>query len=394
MNKGRIAWWSIAMLLLVTSGAMWQEVRRMRLPGATQTAAPDDDAAGGPAAVFSAAHRLASAPAGAAGPMVGKTTPMPVDAGPDASAAAESRALRPGEVEVCGIGIVQGPVAATGAAGSAADIELPAGLHERWSREVDALVAALATSGTPGAEAAAALMQGRLADLVKLALRDRDPRTVQWAVQACQGRGQAEPTCLLVSSRLWVEVEPDNGMAWLALLAAEPAAQADAVYGLTRAHRFDERIGALVAVVDAAAPLTVPAHQRANLLVQAMGIDMARSLPSFAPLSQVCPANVAADANRREQCSAIAELLANRSNTLLARGFAAPLGERAGWSAGRVAALRRQQEQAQRRLSEHIEAWLKLPPLGCEQLTALSGHFRDLARRGEWVVATESPASR
>ncbi len=314
-----------------------------------------------------------------------------------AAATAASRALRPGEFDVCGHGIVQGQPVEPSAAGRPAEYLPPKELETRWQQEVEALLPGLARSGVPGAEAAVALLQGRSADLVRLALRDRDARTVQWAVQACQAAGaaQAESACLMLPTRLWTEVEPDNGAAWLQLMSAEPAAQADALYGLTRARRFDERVGALAAVVDQAAPQDLPQPARLQLRILAFNAELAKATLVYKPLLQLCPSNLATDANRREQCRAVAELLAGQSGTVLSRSLGLTLVERSGaWPAERVAERRRQIGQAKARLAERLDQSLKLPPLSCAQLEVMGRYIDDFARQGEWAMATQAPTPR
>ncbi len=344
-----------------------------------------------PAAVVPAAASSAGRPAmQAATGSSAKALPQPV-------APAASRALRPGEFEVCGHGIVQGQPAEPAAAGRPSEYLPPKELEARLQQEVDALLPRLATSGVPGAAAAVALMQGRTADLVRLALRDRDARSVQWAVLACQASGAAspDPACLMLPPRLWTEVEPDNGMAWLQLMSAEPAAQADALYGLTRARRFDERLGALAAVIMSAAPRELPEHLRLQLQIQAFNAELGKATPMYKPLFQLCPANVAADANWREQCRAVAELLAGQSGTVLSRSLGLSLAERSGaWPAERSAELRRQLGQAKARLAERLDQSLKQPLLSCGQLEVMGRYVGDLARQGEWAMATQPAVPR
>lgn len=385
MKRRELGWWAIVAALLLASGAMLWHVRQ-----ATPTSA-SSRAIAHAAGRESGAQASRSPSAGADGTadprgpaLNGLREGMGV--GQPLVPAAASRPLQPDEFDVCGVGIVRGESTPSEVQGEPPSVSPPPGLQERWTQEVDAMLPALAKSRAPGAEAAVALMQGRVADLVRFALRDHDPRAVQWALAAC--RQSAEPMCRMLSPRLWIELEPDNGNAWLALMEAEPAAQADALYGLSRASRFDERDGSVVAAIDAALPAGLPVQQRIHVLVRALGVDMAHSMPTFSPALRACSQAAVSDLNRRAQCDALAQLLANRSGTLLSHMVGARLGEWVGWPAERIEALRLQIEQAQKNLNEQVDAGLKLPALSCAQFEQFSRHMSERGSVSEWLLAT------
>lgn len=386
-------WVLLAALLLGLAAWWWRDPGPQR--GAMVVATP---AAEGTAAVASTPEVPAQPASGtvSARPGLHADTAVAAKAVALPMPPAASRALRPGEFDVCGRGILQGQPVEPTAAGRPSEYVPPKELEDRWQQEVEALLPQLAASGRPGIEAAVALMQRRTADLVRVALRDRDARSVQWAMQACQAGSSppSEPACQMLPPRLWTEVEPDNGAAWLQLMSAEPAAQADALYGLTRARRFDERVGALTAVVDAAAPSNLPPHLRMALQAQAFSTELGMT-PAFKPLFQLCPANVALDANRREQCQAVAELLSTQSGTVLSRSLGLSLVERTGaWPTERIAERRRQLGQAKARMAERLDQALKQPLLSCAHLEVMGRYVSDVARQGEWATATQPPAPR
>lgn len=310
-------------------------------------------------------------------------------------AAGAASGPKPGEYEVCGHGIVRGepPWGAASAPGVPDAHAVLAALESHWQPKLDAWTGRLATSTDPSGASVAALLQGRPDVLVPVALRLRDARIVQWALQACGllREGQpGDPVCHQLSTRAWVNVEPDNGAAWLDLLQREPAALAEALHGLTRAAYFDEGFGAAAAAIEAAAPREMPLPMRVALQLRSLGVDAARPMP-YLSLMQACSAAATADANRRQVCQVVAELLAERSRGMMARQIGVALGERSGWPAERVAALRQRNAEAQARL---LARWRIGPGLSCGQAETLAQLMTDLGRRGEWAAAGVPAAPR
>lgn len=397
MRRYRGVRWLVPALALIAATAWWRW-DAVRTPPVGPAAAAAPPARGlavpppaRPLAVSSPAESASAAPSAtapltAARPAAPASRPAVPPSGAVAARAAASRPLRPGEYEVCGHGIVQGQPADPAAAGRPADWLPPKEFEARWQAEVEAWLPRLASRAAPDVEAAVAVLQGRSADLVRLALRDRHARTVQWAVQACAtgSAGPPDPACLMLPSRLWTEVEPDNGLAWLYLMAAEPAAHQDAFHGLSRARRFDERTGALVSVLDAAASPELPRHLRLNLQILAFNTELTRAPPDYALLLRQCPAEAVHDANRREPCLAVAELLAGQSGTVLARTAGLRLGERGGWPPERVSGLRRQIDTTRARLAARLDRALHLPLLSCAQFETLGSYITEVGRQGEW----------
>jgi hypothetical protein len=73
-----------------------------------------------------------------------------------------------------------------------------------------------------------------------------------------------------------------------------------------------------------------------TLASEALDVETAWVLPGYTALYDVCKASALRDANRRQTCSAAAELLVERADTLLERGVGVALGKRLGWSDERV----------------------------------------------------------
>lgn len=140
----------------------------------------------------------------------------------------------------------------------------PLQVAERDLREAfsDGLLAALAQVAPPpwGAMQASAderiraaghAMAGHHEALAKLAMSTKDPAVIAAALAACrhvadQARAaEAQRWCDAVSARQWAVLEPENGSAWLALLAqAQPSADAgdveEALHRLSHATRFSD----------------------------------------------------------------------------------------------------------------------------------------------------------
>ena len=183
--------------------------------------------------------------------------------------------------------------------------------------------------------------------LVELARSSGDPLVLQWAVAECQ-REPGHAACAGFGVRHWLQREPRNAMAWLWLLASEPGAADEALHGLVGSGGANAHWGALSALVEQALPADVPGAVGQQLVTEAIGIDAATLMPPFNVLIDQCtPPRAAADANRRQQCEAIAQMLVEHSDTQLVHVIGIRIGQNAGWPAERVAALRAEHKALQ-----------------------------------------------
>lgn len=211
-----------------------------------------------------------------------------------------------------------------------------------------------AVSGCNGAEceasrqATARVAEGRDA-LARMAATTNDPQVYALAFNTC---GRAQPTagaCQLLSAEQWARLDPDNATPWLFVLAQagqrrDVAAQNEALFRLSASQRSDQYFFVLPGLLLAHLPDDEASLPAALILAtEAIGVEAAWSLPGYQDLVALCRPPALRDSNRRQLCSAAADLLVERSDTLLDRGVGIGLGRNLGWSAERLDRLRGEQ---------------------------------------------------
>ena len=220
--------------------------------------------------------------------------------------------------------------------------------------DADRLAMLGAVSGCNGAEceasrqATARVAEGR-DTLARMAATTNDPQVYALAFNTC---GRAQPTagaCQLLSAEQWARLDPDNATPWLVVLTQaaqrrDVAAQNEALFRLSASRRSDQYFFALPGLLLAHLPGDEASLPAALILAtEAIGVEAARSLPGYQDLVALCRPPALRDSNRRQLCSAAADLLVERSDTLLDRGVGIGLGRNLGWSAERLDRLRGEQ---------------------------------------------------
>lgn len=226
-------------------------------------------------------------------------------------------------------------------------------------------------------------------ELARQAMASQDPRVYALAYYACQraaGSQQAGGACSQISPARWAQLEPDNAVPWLALAAATGGGD-ERVEALTRASKA----AASRLHWDAVTELNVhpgvrdldPAT-RLLFYTYVMGTWAAFPMPSLQAVTQSCGPGVQADQARRQLCSDLAQMLTERSATLLELSIGTSIGERAGWSAERVAALRDRKDAISQVGSE---IWAGQDFSSCQFLEKLEVRATELTREGELNAA-------
>lgn len=337
------------------------------------------------------ARGASTAPPVALQPAEADHAPMP-GAVPQAASAGEVRSPSPGAgqtVELCGLGQVSaGTLMAESAGGAPA---LPRHIGEYAADAAREQMLRALAGGPPRWRAAAALMQGREATAVQALGREAqaagDPLILRWAIARCgENRGCAQP----LAAR-WVEVEPGNAVAWLMLLDAAPQQRERALAGLRRASAFRSGWAQLAAVQHEAMPGAVLPYVQAQLAIEAIGIEAALPDPTMFVLSGLCrPPWGDAKTLARADCDALARLMVERSDTLLALSVGSSIGKRLDWPAERLEALRRQAESE----TQAMGLLVRENPFSCSATQAMHEWVRDVARDGERAaLRARMPAS-
>lgn len=321
-------------------------------------------------------------------------------AGRSTPAKSASTRLSPGEFEVCGLGVQKMVPSPTASAPQAMALERQAEMDAAAERAWPRLLQALRAQGEPRSTAVALMLDGQPMDpmlsngavptdrpeavlaLTRLALQAKDPVIMRWAQAACAATVN-QPACAGLNPRHWVQLEPDNAVAWLALRREGPLAEAEAMAGAARATKFDTGSGHIVGIVDRAIPPDVPAYLRFNITVAMLVRDsMSDNMDDVGWLIKRClPSKLALDANLRLHCDAIARTMVRTARDLSTFVFGVGLGDRAGWPAHELQALKAEKAALMR--SGFLSVFDLTQPHACESVRQLQVWAQSLDRQGE-----------
>lgn len=323
------------------------------------------------------------------------------------AASSPAEPLRPGEIEVCGVGRLK-PDADSEAEGTARlevptlklreqlfaamgrtgdDTERAAALfvkglvvHQVWSAPATA-------SAAPAPQLPAARDADAVDELARLAVSTRSPEVYAWALQACDRRGRDGP-CQMLSTEQWTRLDAGNAAPWLRL--AEEASRrqdgagvSDALFRAGQATTLDTRSLGAVKRAMAQLPADAPGFSRLVVASELMALQ-AGLTPMHAAVMGHCSKNAVLDANRQQACSATAELLVQKGQTVADRMMGVTVAGRAGWPAERVQLLRDELDAA-------LQAGLQLEaPEGrlyaCEVVDRQMRHYGAVVAAGEWAA--------
>lgn len=348
---------AVAALLLVLAAAHWRSETEVSRPGA----------AGTPSA--------------------------PAETFPPASVDGRNEvAVPPHLVDVCGLGrISRQPgggaypptvVSAANAALEMAAAELAASslpLQQAVGLFVQASLEDRRTGQSPTARALSA-------NLARVAVSSRDPAVYALAFYRCNKAGAtaaADASCSLISAANWAQLEPDNAVPWLYLASAlrgDERASDEALFRASRARASRLHWNAIAALTESRAIKQQPAETRGLLHAHVHSLSVSFALPDLGPVMSYCSPTRTTDAARRQACSDIATVFADRGTTLVELSVGTRLGARTGWAADRVSALRDRSDAIQAQLSEDPAP---NDPPNCSQLAALESRTADLLRYGE-----------
>jgi hypothetical protein len=222
--------------------------------------------------------------------------------------------------------------------------------------------------------------------LARMATTTIDPRVYALAFNACGAAPGSPGSCQLLSAAQWARIDPGNAAPWRAVLndagvRHDTATQGEALYRMSTSTRNDDRFLGLMQEVlahlatdDASLPAALA------LTVDAAGVDSTQRVPSYRDLVPLCRDGALSDSNRRQTCSAVAELLFSKADTLLARQIGITLGKQLGWDPGRI-------EQARGESTAYFESLAAkgqdAPRGSCADMRQDLDSFKTRARLGE-----------
>jgi hypothetical protein len=187
-------------------------------------------------------------------------------------------------------------------------------------------------------------------ELVQLAAGLNDVPIYAMAMRACDPAddgGERGAACVQISAAKWAAMDPDNAAPWLEMalaahVRADRAAEIDAVSHAARAHSVNFYNDSLLAYATPGMPPETSTLERAaffdGLIGNVGGDGFSHSYASHT----YCSAAAVQDSAIHQQCEALAEVFADFGRNTSDSDAAARIGERVGWPAERVTALRQE----------------------------------------------------
>jgi len=237
-------------------------------------------------------------------------------------------------------------------------------------------------SGIPAAafDAVAAARES----LARLAVTTTDPAAYALAFRMC-GRLRAG-SCALLSPEQWARLDPGNAAPWQEAFATAQArkdipAANEALHRIATSQRSDQRFFDLPGLFVDAVPDDDGLRNGVFMLaVDAIGFQSAWVMPSYQPLASACRRDALRDSNRRQTCEAIAELMAEKSDTLIERSMAVAVGRQLGWPDARLERMRAEQLAFGQSVFDGVDA---RNAMSCETIKRVTDDVRRKARLGE-----------
>lgn len=219
----------------------------------------------------------------------------------------------------------------------------------RAGSEFDRVVAQwLALRGVDGPPAGDPASDAARDAVARAATTTSDPRVYALAFNLCQLRDHQSTggACQLIDARQWARLDPDNANPWLHVLTdasqrKDRAMQDEALYRIAASRRsttyFMALPGAIAGIDTPDAPSTAAVMA---LAVDTLGTTAAFAFPGYATMLGTCRGDELKDANRRQNCEAIAALMTDRSDSLLERGIGARMSVNLGAPESRADEIR------------------------------------------------------
>jgi hypothetical protein len=230
-------------------------------------------------------------------------------------------------------------------------------------------------------------------ELVQLAAGLDDLPVYAMAVRACDQSYDPAPrdaACDRISLAKWAAMDPDNAAPWLEIAAAaharsDQAAEFEAVSQAAHAHRIDFGNDSLLAYANSAMPQETTSLERAAFLHSLIGyVGGDGQAHSFAT-SRYCTAEAVQQDSIRQQCEALADLLADQGRNTLDLSAAAAIGAHVGWASERITAT--QQEML---AMFRVETPSDKDPWSCDNVRAVNEFAELQARSGELAAARDA----
>ena len=213
------------------------------------------------------------------------------------------------------------------------------GASARYAAAQARIDAALRTSADPLDRAVADLLNvgdmrseaGREAAFVQQAAVTTDARLYALGYELCRTNRAPLGSCSSISLEGWIQLDPGNGVPWLAMLDqarshGDAAGVRTAMSQLASAARFDAYSSGIGGAVARRAPMDDADLAAVNdLMVKAIGEAAALPLPAFQPLIQVCRGKGGGDEQLAQQCRAISDTMFAHTDNLMIQSISGAL---------------------------------------------------------------------
>lgn len=204
---------------------------------------------------------------------------------------------------------------------------------------------------------------------------------------------QAKTSCARLSPAQWARVDPDNAAPWIyqAQMAAKTGDQAgvsEAVFRVSKARRISDHSHVAAQALVVNLPENMPDEMLVaigNLFL--LGAHAGNFLPSYQFLAGYCSAARLAvpggDANGRQVCSDIADMLSQRGMTVVEMSLGVAMAKRGAWSAEKLAPAQAQLEELKRVMDGHFNSEISIESNSCSVLKSAATYRRDWIALGE-----------
>ena len=220
--------------------------------------------------------------------------------------------------------------------------------------------------------------------VVRLASTTDRPEVYALAFYACHSSSEVQPSgpCTQLSAEQWARLEPGNATPWLfaadaAQKRGDAAALDEAMFRASQAPFNDSHESVFGALLQPAELQAQPLQVQVALDVGVFAIAAGLAYPGYGTAEQYCSVEAIGDPNRRQVCTDLARMMAERSDTLVSLALGLRLAERVGWPPDQLEAL-------QQRWDAYEQIVPQDPDLdNCEALGALDSIFVDALHHGQ-----------
>jgi hypothetical protein len=228
--------------------------------------------------------------------------------------------------------------------------------------------------------------------LVDLAVSSSDAVVYATAYLHCERSAwlsaQAKTSCARLSAAQWARIDADNAAPWmqqaqLALSAGDQAGVAEAFFRVSQAKKFTDHSRVAYQALFANLPENTPEDVMVAVSDFLIGVEAAVPASGHQTLARHCSAAQLAlpggDANRRQICAAIADMLSQRGMSLFDLGTAIRLGKNGAWPAEKLALAQTQLDE----LTQAAQAQTEGDSSSCLGLKKVAAYHRDWIALGE-----------